>query len=80
MRQITCYQTSDGIIHTSIGDATRHVDKCYGDLLTHTAHHMVAATNGKYGKTSEYIDKHLDTFVEMARLRDDMKLETADDD
>ena len=72
MIEVTCYQTSDGVIHRDVLTAKSHADKRYGEKLVLLARAM--ADVGKYMAAMDFIEMNLDVFVELRALRDDMDL------
>ena len=78
MIEVTCYRTSDGVIHRDILAAKRHADKCYGEKLVPLACAM--ADVGKYMAAMDFIEMNLEAFVELRALRDDMDLTSCEDE
>jgi hypothetical protein len=69
VRQVVKVQTLDGNLHDSEDAAYRHAEKRYGDALLRLAREL---TNQKYSFVSEFIDSHVDDFVALKTLKEDM--------
>ncbi len=70
MKIIEAYQTLDGEVFTSYTKAKSHADKKFSDKLFPLCH---ALTGCKYKYVSELILNHLDDFVELKKLKDDLE-------
>ena len=77
MIEVTCYQTSDGVIHRDVLTAKSHADKRYGEKLVPLARAM--ADVGKYMAAMDFIEMNLDAFVELRALRADIALTQCED-
>lgn len=80
MKRVSRIQTFDGLLHESPQAAQRHLDKLYGDLLLPLCHKLVHKTNGKYGKTADFLDANLETFAALLRIKQDMTPEHQGDE
>ena len=69
MIEVTCYRTSDGVIHRDILAAKRHADKRYAEKLS-----AVVADAGNYVTVVDFIEMNMVEFVALQALRDDMDL------
>ena len=78
MIEVTCYQTSDGVIHRDVLTAKSHADKRYGEKLVPLARAM--ADVGKYKVAMDFIEMNLEAFVELRALRDDIALTQCEDE
>ena len=76
MRRITLVRTFDGINHSSEKDALKYLDNKQGDIILKVARQLVHLT--KYKQITEYIDKNMDSFAEILRIRRDMVMDDED--
>lgn len=72
MKVVTKIETSDGCLHDHVRKAKSHAEKRYADALLR---HGRALANQRYTEVTEYIDAHLEEFVELAALKQDRELE-----
>lgn len=77
MQKLNVYKTADNVLFENVSDAMRHLDAKYADLLTKLAHQLVALD--KYTKICEFLDNNLSCFVELNKIKEDMKLIKVDD-
>ncbi len=78
MKQVTRYQTLDGQEFPSLSAAKKHAEACYANALCATAHQLAELT--KYKQFCEFIDSNLVNFERLKMLREDIKLESPDDE
>jgi hypothetical protein len=67
--------THDGVEHISTKSALKHLDKIYGDHLLRVGR---ALANRSYTEVTDFIDSHLDDFIIMTVIKDDMRVVNAD--
>ena len=79
MKLITMVQTFDDELHKDRDAAKRHLEKLYGETLTHIGHKLVKC-DGKYTKLLEAVDENLKEFETLLIIKQDMTLEDARDD
>ena len=79
MKLITMAQTFDNALHKDRDAAVRHLEKLYGETLTHIGHKL-AQCDGKYTKLLECVDENLKEFETLLIIKQDMTLEDARDD
>jgi len=77
MKLVTMVQTNDGKLHDSRWEAEKHVKKLYSDLLLKLARDLT--NQMKYVETAEYLDNHLLDFAKLTELKNDLKLETEEE-
>ena len=77
MIEVTCYQTSDGVIHRDVLTAKSHACQRYDEKLVPLARAM--ADVGKYMAAMDFIEMNLDVFVELRALRADIALTQCED-
>lgn len=77
MLKLVVYKTSDGKIHEDFRSAERYADNRYGNALTSLAHQLVRI--GKFKEMVEFLENHLEEFVKVQALKDDIPV-TKDDD
>lgn len=77
MIEVTCYQTSDGVIHRDVLTAQSHACQRYGEKLVPLARAM--ADVGKYMLAIDFIEMNLEAFVELRALRADIALTQCED-
>ena len=81
MKRKLVFETSDGRTFDSQTKAHRHADNRYGSLLLSISKELINNEGLKYGKTTEFIDTHLDYFQQLIDLkRDRDTLEGEDED
>jgi hypothetical protein len=68
MKSVIRVETYDGVIHESIQHADRYLDKQYGNLLTKLT---AAIIDLRLMKAMEYIDEHLEDFVQLYTIKKD---------
>lgn len=73
MQYVTKVQTADGRLHDNSKEATRHLDRIYGEKLSALSHGIVK-TDWKYRAILEFIDANLPLFVELQGIKTDMEL------
>lgn len=73
MKIVSKYQTKDGALHETEDAARRHIENLYGDPLSRLAHKLVQID--KYSDMVEFLDEHLPQLAELARIKEDLKLE-----
>ena len=71
MRMVQKYVTFDGNEHNTKNEAIKHLDALYSDSLVKLAHRIVQETDGKYGKTVEFIHANLSKFVDLTLIEND---------
>lgn len=76
MKYIERVMTYDGVLHISQNPAKQHLERKYANIICPLAHRL---NNLKFSELSEYIDKNLDTFAELIRIKNDMKMEDDDE-
>jgi hypothetical protein len=76
MKRVYKIQTSDGVLHDSQRDATRHAERRYGDALLSLGRDLA---NQKYTFVTDYIDANLDAFAALTDLKNDHLLDACDD-
>jgi hypothetical protein len=77
MKKIEMIQTYDSVIHPSVREAKKHLEKQYGDILlplTHRICDLMFKSGPAVMKVSEYIDAHLDEFEKLRVIKEDMSL------
>lgn len=74
MKLVMRVETSDGALHKTVAEAERAVNKRYGDALTAIVLDA-CKTEGKYTKLHEFIDANLPRLENLARIKDDLKLD-----
>ena len=79
MRNVTRVRTYDGVEHEDQRAATRHLDKLYGETLSHIGHKL-AKTDGKYTKMLTVLDENLAEFETLLIIKRDMKMENPEDE
>jgi len=79
VKKIEAWTTADGMIFLSEGEAKKHADERYGKALLQISKQMVDVTDGKYGRTSTFIEENLDKFLELHFLREDIKIGDTED-
>ena len=70
MREVIRFETSDGAIHENLNKANRHAEERYGKEITRLATHLVKID--KYVGIIDFIEKHLDDFVNLHSLKKDL--------
>jgi CRP-like cAMP-binding protein len=73
MREVIRIETSDGVLHKDIATATRHAEERYDSELTRLASRLVRIN--KYVEFIDFIEKHLDEFVNLSLLKRDIDQE-----
>jgi hypothetical protein len=71
-------RTFDKVLHDDQRAAQRHLDKLYGETLSHIGHKL-AKCDGKYTKMLECIDENLAEFETLLVIKADMKMEGPED-
>lgn len=71
MYKETRYILNNGDEFKTFKDAAQRLDKLYGDKITKLASQMVNATDGKYSKTLDFIEKNLEEFRVLIDLKDE---------
>lgn len=77
MKWVSFVQTSDGKIHRDALRAAEYAETRYQNALSSIAHRMVH--QDKYTKMMEFVDAHLDEYVNLKALKDDIKLDKDED-
>ena len=77
MKQINQIQTHDGIMHDSVQDATRYLQKQYGDCILGIGKKLA---NQNYTTVTNFINDNLNLFIQLQAIKDDMKIEWSDDE
>ena len=75
MKRVQRYQTSDGIVHDSFERAHKHADNRYGFALTTLAHKLLRVDKYKDMVLFLEDDANIQKFLELQKLKDDIKLE-----
>lgn len=78
MRQITAWQTSDGITHANRNTALRHAEERYGNALCALAREAV--TIDKYQAMIQFLEKALPRFAHLSELSADRVIVGSDSD
>lgn len=78
MKAQTFFVTKDGQHHDTQRTAVRHAEAVYGYALTSIAHKIIAC-DWKYLAVCEFIEAHLDEFVELRKLKADIEMENHPD-
>lgn len=78
MKWVNHVQTLDGKLHLHAFDGKKHAEKVYGEALTKVAHQLVRVE--KYQAMCDFVDSHIEEFVMLKLLKDDLILETSDED
>ena len=73
MRQLTAYETSDGVLHLSHRDALRHAENRFGREVDRLAHALCQVD--KITPARAFVEASIDSFVALAALRADLTLE-----
>ncbi len=79
MRNVTRVKTYDGVEHEDQRAALRHLDKLYGETLSHIGHKLVK-TDGKYTKMLEVLDASLAEFETLLIIKRDMTMENPENE
>jgi hypothetical protein len=79
VRNVTRVKTYDGVEHEDQRAALRHLDKLYGETLSHIGHKL-AKTDGKYTKMLEVLDASLAEFETLLIIKRDMTMENPEDE
>lgn len=69
MKEIIMVKTFDNLVHQTKRDATKHLDKLYGDIILPLSRKLCQM---KYTEASDFIDENLDEFVKLKTIKDDM--------
>ncbi len=79
MKVVQRYETSDGVIHESYEKAHKHADNRYGSILTELAWKLAQIC--KYKDMIAFLedDANIQKFLDLQKLKDDIKVETKDD-
>lgn len=77
MKKINAYKTWDGVVHESLSDAARHVDRQFGDLLTSLTHK--ALRQDKYKTMMDFLNNHLEEFATLKALKEDRTVQDCTD-
>ena len=77
MKQISSWQTHDGLVHNSVNDAKHHLDALYGNVLCKLARDL-----GHLGYTerAQYINDNLNAFTQLTTIKADQAIEENDDE
>lgn len=78
MKEVTCYITSDGTIHTDLESARRRAEANYANVMTVLVHGWMKTWG--YVERAEFLDRNLGEFVKLAKLKEDCILEAKEDD
>jgi len=73
MQIVDMVKTFDGKIHPTTGQATKHLDMLYANIICPLSGKLAHIDSTKIG---EYIDANLDKFLELARIKDDMEMDS----
>ena len=79
MKKVLVYETHDKQIFDSYDDANKYLDKKYGNLLTRTVNKLLDETDGKYQKMVYWLDENLNTFLILNKIKNDMELESIEE-
>jgi hypothetical protein len=84
MQKLIVYKTSDGKIHENINDAEKYADNRYGNALKSLAYQLVRGIDLKkpierYNAIVDFLEAHLAEFVEVQKLKDDIKIVKEDE-
>lgn len=79
MKRVSMVQTFDDELHKDRAAATRHLDKLYGETLSHIGHKL-AKCDGKYTKFLDVVDENLKEFETLLIIKQDMIMEDMRDD
>lgn len=71
MKRIESIQTFDGKTHKNLLDAERHLKKLYSDKMSNLSNKLMGL---KLSQLAETIDAHLKDFVELDKIKADLKL------
>lgn len=75
MKQISSWQTHDGLVHKSVNDAKCHLEALYGNLLCKLARELVHLN---FTERSQYINDNLNAFTQLATIKADQAIEEND--
>lgn len=75
MKQISSWQTHDGLVHNSVNDAERHLEALYGNLLCKLAREL---GHLNYTERAQYINDNLNAFIQLATIKADQVIEEND--
>jgi len=79
MKEITAYITSDGKVHDDFQKALKHVDDRYGNELCKISRDL-AKLDSKYANINDYLDSNIETLRHLIALRDDINVETNEEE
>lgn len=71
------YETLDGNKYSSEHEAKKHIEKIYADLLLDIGRKLA---NQNYTNVTDYVDRNLQRFIQLARIKENMTLEIDLDD
>lgn len=75
MRQVNKVITYDNVVHADEKEARKYLDKIYGDTLLKVAREICEIQEKRYINTAEYIDKNLDIFALLNKIKKDYTYE-----
>lgn len=78
MKRIDAFKTRDGSVFESEDAARKYTERLYSDKLCQISHQLAQLV--KYVNIIEYVDAHVDDFVELAALRKDRELHDTKED
>ena len=78
MKKVIRYQSADGSLHETIQDAEIYTNNRYGLVLCALSKKLVSIE--KYNKMGDFIDSHLQEFLELKKLKDDILLENPEEE
>jgi len=73
MKLISCYESATGNIYKTQKEAEREIEKAYGAILTKISSEMVHL-DGKYTSIVSFIDANLERFVNLAQIKEDLRV------
>lgn len=75
MKQISSWQTHDGLVHASVHDAKQHLDALYGNVLCRLAREL---GHLNFTERAQYINDNLNAFIQLATIKADQVIEEND--
>jgi len=78
MKRVIKFETQDGKLHDNFLKAERHADVAYTNAASNLAAKLVKVE--KFTKMRDFLDCHLEDFLQLKSLKDDLTLVNEEED
>jgi hypothetical protein len=80
MKKIVVYEIFNGDRFDTYNEARKRIEWHHANLLSSITNKILTQGDGKYVKTGDWIDKNLELFLDLYKIKQDLHLEGSEDE